>query len=113
MELPGIGKNQSKGIIHGLVFQNQLGPCIKASELEPKFFECLKQFQEPRPDLIPDNIDIADEYGIYCSFRHGSTLTTVNQGSQQGCNRCKRQMEKIRTTRHKLTCPIYEESQHQ
>jgi hypothetical protein len=48
--------------------------------MEPKFFERLEQVQEIRPDLISENIDIADDYGIHRSFRRGSTSVTVNQG---------------------------------
>jgi hypothetical protein len=71
---------KTKGISHGPVFQSQVDQHIRASELEPKFFEYLEQVQEHRLKLIPENVDVADEFGIYRSFRHSLTSTTVNQG---------------------------------
>lgn len=69
-----------KGITHGPMFRNRFNQRIKAGDLEPKFLERLEQVQETRPDLIASHVDIADEYGIYRSFRRGSTSTAVNQG---------------------------------
>lgn len=69
---------RERGINHGPIFCNRLGHRINASDIEQKFLERLEMLQEARPDLIPDGIEVAEEYGIYRSFRRGSTSTAVN-----------------------------------
>jgi hypothetical protein len=44
------------------------------------FFDRLEQVQLNRPDLIPSNEDVVEDYGIYRSFRRGSTSEATNQG---------------------------------
>ena len=71
--------HKASGIYHRPAFHERLGQRIKARDLEPKFFECLEQVRDKRPDLIPESVQISEEYGIYRSFCRGSTPTIVNQ----------------------------------
>jgi hypothetical protein len=57
----------------GPLFRNKLGFKIRAIDFEPQFFDHLEQMQASKPDLIPSSEDITEEYGIYRSFRRGST----------------------------------------
>jgi hypothetical protein len=71
---------KSKNICSGPLFRNNLGQRIKASDMESSFFDRLEQVQELRPDLIPNSDDVSEEYGVYRSFRRGSTSEATNQG---------------------------------
>ena len=48
--------------------------------MEAQFFRRLEVIQEMRPDLIPDQVDVAEEYGVSRSFRRGSTTEAGNRG---------------------------------
>jgi hypothetical protein len=74
------GYYKTKNIGSGPLFRNFLGQRIKASDMETPFFDRLEQVQELRPDLIPATDDVSKEYGIYRSFRRGSTSDATNQG---------------------------------
>jgi hypothetical protein len=63
----------------GPLFRSKMGTRLKAVELKPRFFDRLEHFQATRPDLIPSSDDIPEEYGIYRSFRRGSTSEATNK----------------------------------
>jgi hypothetical protein len=71
---------KAKGISHGPLFRDPHGARIKAGNMEPKFFDRLEQVQDTRSDLIPPTDEVVEDYGIYRSFRRGSTSEAVNQG---------------------------------
>jgi hypothetical protein len=71
---------KSMNITFGPLFRNSQGQRIKARDMEPRFFDRLEQIQSNRPDLIPPTDDVVEEYGIYRSFRRGSTSEATNQG---------------------------------
>jgi len=63
----------------GPLFRSKMGTRLKAVEVKPRFFDRLEQVQAKRPDLIPSSDDIPEEYGIYRSFRRGSTSEATNK----------------------------------
>jgi hypothetical protein len=67
-------------VFSGPLFRNSHGQRTKASDMEPRFFDRLEHVQVIRPDLIPPTDDVVEEYGIYRSFRRGSTSEATNQG---------------------------------
>jgi hypothetical protein len=67
------------GITSGPLFRDNVGQPIKASEMEDVFFSRLEQTQLNRPDLILRDLQVAEEYGIYRSFRRGATSEAVNR----------------------------------
>ena len=67
-------------VFSGPLFRNSHGQRTKASDVEPRFFDRLEHVQVIRPDLIPPTDDVVEEYGIYRSFRRGSTSEATNQG---------------------------------
>ncbi len=71
---------QSKNILSGPLFRTPSGQRIRAGDFEQNFFDRLEQVQSSRPELIPPSDDIEEEYGIYRSFRRGSTSEATNQG---------------------------------
>jgi hypothetical protein len=66
-------------IQHGPLFRSGGGQPIKASEMEEVFFNRLEKVQERLPNLIPADICVAEEYGIYRSFRRRATSEAVNR----------------------------------
>jgi hypothetical protein len=71
---------REKSITNGPLFRNRSGSKVKALDFEPMFIDRLEQVQATRPDLIPSSDDVVEDYGIYRSFRRGSTSEATNQG---------------------------------
>ncbi len=69
-----------QGIVSGPLFRTRDGQHIKTNTLEPLFFDLLEQVQSNRPDLIPENIEVTEDYGTFRSFRRGSDSEAKNQG---------------------------------
>jgi hypothetical protein len=69
-----------KNICSGPLFRDANAHRVKAFSFEPAFFDRLEQVQAMRPDLIPATDDVVEEYGIYRSFRRGSTSEATNKG---------------------------------
>ncbi len=67
------------GIYNGPLFQDSNGQPMHASAMEESFFNRLEQIQINRPDLIPQEITVSEEYGISRSFRRGATSEAVNR----------------------------------
>ncbi len=75
------------------------------SNLESTFFDRLEQIQATRPDLIPPSDDVVEEYGIYKSFRRGSTSEATNKGLPPeviDLNNCWRKFHKAGASRPTL-----------
>ncbi len=71
---------KEKSISNGPLFCNSQGTKAKALDFEPGFFDRLEQVQLFHPELIPSTDDVVEDYGIYRSFRRGSTSEATNQG---------------------------------
>ena len=69
-----------RGITRGPMFRTENGQPIRAGVMEPSLFLRLEQVQLLRPDLISDQVDIAEVYGVSRSFRRGSTTEAGNRG---------------------------------
>lgn len=54
------------------------GSKIRLGDMEDDFFEPLEEIQEARPDLIPPNVAVREEYGIWRSLRRGVTAHALN-----------------------------------
>ena len=52
----------------------------RRKEEEPTMHEILEEIQANRPDLIPVECDVNDEYGIFRSFQIGATTEARNRG---------------------------------
>jgi hypothetical protein len=70
---------QRMSICTGPLFRSEDGAPIKASELEEDFFARLERVQEMYPHLLPLDVAVSEEYGIYRSFRRGATSEAVNR----------------------------------
>jgi hypothetical protein len=66
--------------LNGFVFSTTRGKQIKASSLEPRFFEQLHWVKIRHPDLFPPNVMIEDDFGVARSCRRGSSTEAANQG---------------------------------
>ena len=50
----------------------------KLSDFHDIFYEPLEELQEYRPDIIPDDVDVREAYGILRSLRRGVTAHALN-----------------------------------
>ena len=55
----------------------------KGKQLPMTFYEgdlmdVLEEVQERRPDLIPESLEVREEYGVFRSFRRGATTEASN-----------------------------------
>jgi len=71
---------KNMNITSGPLFRDLSGQRIKAFDLEPTFFDRLEQVQAAKPNLIPTYEVVSEDYGIYRSFRRGSTSEATNNG---------------------------------
>ena len=69
-----------RGITRGPLFRTEKGQPIRAGAMEARFFQRLEYVQETRPDLISQQVDVGEEYGVSRSFRRGSTTEAGNRG---------------------------------
>ena len=71
---------QNKGVRNGPLFRGAQGQRLKANHFEPDLISKLEYIQETKPDLIPGNVEVEEEYGVSRSFRRGATSEAVNNG---------------------------------
>ena len=67
-------------ITHGPLFRNSQGDRARTSTFEDVVIEKLITIQQQHPHLIPDSVDLTDEFGMSRSFRRGSTTHAKNLG---------------------------------
>jgi hypothetical protein len=60
---------------------NPDGTKLKPKVMEPKFHERLELVKMRRSDLIADEVEISEEYGVSRSFRRGGTSEATNKGA--------------------------------
>ena len=48
--------------------------------MEATLFERLERVQEEFPTMIPEDVCVSEEYGVYRSFRRGATSEATNRG---------------------------------
>jgi hypothetical protein len=71
-----------RGIRNGHLFWDANGSRMKAGYFEPQFFHRLSQVQQSNPELLSQDIEVEEEFGIFSSFRQGATSEAVNNGVQ-------------------------------
>lgn len=71
----------SQGITRGYVFRNSDQSKIKCSSIESKFHSRLEKIKQGHPELISEETDVAEEYGVSRSFRRGATSEATNRGA--------------------------------
>jgi hypothetical protein len=74
-----LNEYQLMGIHNGPLFRDPKGQPLRASAMEDAFFNRLEQTQTNRLDLIPQDLIVSEEFGIYRSFRRGATSEAVNR----------------------------------
>ena len=70
---------RAKGRTNGRLFTMNLKNG-KLYEFEKAFYGVLEEIQVLRPDLIPDTVDVKEDYGILRSLRRGVTSHALNMG---------------------------------
>ena len=67
----------------GYAFCNKRGDCMASKEMQHIILYYLQKVKDERPDLIPDEVDVYEAYGISRSFRRGATTHATNQRVNQ------------------------------
>ena len=74
---------RSEGRESGWIYAYKEGPKkgkqLPMTFLEENLMEVLDEIQEARSDLIPRDLDIREEYGVFRSFRRGATTEAGNK----------------------------------
>jgi len=63
----------------GAIVQKQAGAADASKSNGGPFMKHLEEVQDCTPVLLDPEIWVSEEYGIYFSFRHGSTSTSMNK----------------------------------
>jgi hypothetical protein len=72
---------EAKGIIRGWVFRNfKTGEAARACDYEWDILQELEKIQKDSPNIIDENVNVLEEYGVSRSFRRGSDTHALNQG---------------------------------
>ncbi len=75
-----LDEHEHLGVVQGYLFRGPDGSRLPMSHFEPLFFDRLDQVKLIRPDLIPPQTDVSQEYGISRSFTRGATSEVTNKG---------------------------------
>ena len=68
---------------HGPVFADRWGNMVNPRVFESIILAKLQAIKESRRDLIPESVNVYEDYGISRSFRRGSNTHATNQGVSQ------------------------------
>jgi hypothetical protein len=68
------------GITRGWVFRNKKEEKVKASEYEWDILCEIENIQREEADVVGENVNVFEEYGVSRSFRRGSDAHAINQG---------------------------------
>jgi hypothetical protein len=69
-----------QGVNRGPVFRRVNGKRARGGDYEPGILERLERVQERRPDLIPLEVNLLEEFGVRRSFRRGSNSEALARG---------------------------------
>jgi hypothetical protein len=70
----------SQGLERGPAFSNRTGQPLHTKWLELEILDRLHLIQGERPDLIPADVMVHEDYGLSRSFRRGATTEARNRG---------------------------------
>jgi len=69
---------RNTGLSRGYLFGKPDGGKARLADFEEDFYEVLEEVRRRRPDLIGDDVDIREEYGIWRSLRRGVSSHAIN-----------------------------------
>lgn len=75
-----LGWYHERGIREGHLMRSENGSRLRASHLSMPLFRILKEIQFERPDLIPSEVEVDEEFGMGRSLRRGSNSQAINAG---------------------------------
>lgn len=71
---------EKEGRVRGPAFVNRHGGVALAQDYELAIVERLQEVQRKRPDAIPPDVDLYENFGLSRSFRRGATSTARTRG---------------------------------
>jgi hypothetical protein len=75
-----IAVREQVGRVHGPAFCNRTGEVASSYVYDSDFVERLLVLQAARPEVIPSEVDLGEQFGISRSFRWGSTSVARTRG---------------------------------
>ena len=71
---------EEKNMQAGPAFCDEQGNMLRSFTLNAEFHQALSKVQTKRPDLIPQDLEVEEHYGIFRSLRRGSLTRATEQG---------------------------------
>ena len=68
------------GVCKGPLFANNAGKRMSIAEMDVLFHELFRLIQNHNPSVIPDDVNIEEEYSVFRSLRRGATSESQNAG---------------------------------
>ncbi len=70
-----------RNIQYGYMFQNQDGTKMKTKVIESKIHGRLETVRVLKLNLIAQETEIQEKYGVFCSYRRGGMVVATNHGA--------------------------------
>jgi len=100
---------ENGGRVRGPAFCNLAGEVGSSFSYEVGFVERLLTVQAARPDVIPTDVDISEQFGVSRSFRRGSTSVARTRGVEDKQVELINRWRKVESARgRKPTLPMKE-----
>jgi hypothetical protein len=75
-----LGCLERQGVVNGKLLQGKRGEAVRLGKFAEGFYTCLKHVQTSRPDLINQDVEVREDYGLSRSCRRGVTTHARNVG---------------------------------
>jgi hypothetical protein len=71
---------ETEGRMRGPLFCGKDGRVARSKDYEETFHKVLSEIKDTRPDLIPAEVDVDEDFGLNRSLRRGSSTTAARHG---------------------------------
>lgn len=75
-----LGCLERQGVVNGKLLQGKRGEAVRLGKFAEGFYTCLEHVQTSRPDLINQDVEVREDYGLSRSCRRGVTTHARNVG---------------------------------
>jgi len=75
-----VERQERRGYYRGPLFGDRSGQVVKPKIIELELMDKLQRVQNTRRGIIPEDVDVYEDFGISRSFRRGSTSTARTRG---------------------------------
>ena len=102
-----VNDRKTAGYKGGFLFSDKKdGRKCKLSDFEDDFLEVIEEVQNKHPKLIPEDVDVREDYGIWRSVRRGATSHATNMKIPDGTINMMQRWSKERASRGSSSKPL-------